>query len=106
MQNLFFGNPTFRETVSRANVMNLFPAASHRLLLILKTRGPQTMAELGVVLGITPAAVRSQLTKLAAEGLATATSEACGVGRPAQFWSLTSEGNAPSPTPMPISPCN
>jgi predicted ArsR family transcriptional regulator len=98
MQNLFFGNPTCREAVSRANVMSPFPVASHRLLVILKTRGPQTTAELGVVLGITRAAVRSQLTKLAAEGLAAATSEpTCGVGRPAQFWSLTSEGNARFP---------
>ena len=98
MQNLFFGNPTCRESVSRANVMSPFPAAWHRLLVILKTRGPQTVAELGVILGITPTAARHQLTKLAAEGLAAATSEpTCGVGRPAQFWSLTSEGNARFP---------
>ena len=98
MQNLFFGNPTCRESVSRANVMSPFPAASHRMLVILKTRGPQTVAELGVVLGITRTAARHQLTKLAAEGLAAAISEpTCGVGRPAQSWSLTSEGNARFP---------
>ncbi len=84
--------------VSRANVMSPFPAASHRLLGILKTRGPQTVAELGLILGITRTAARHQLTKLAAEGLAAATSEASlGVGRPRQFWSLTSEGNARFP---------
>jgi predicted ArsR family transcriptional regulator len=97
MQNHFFGTSTCREDVSRANVVSPFPAASHRLLIILKTRGPQTVAELGVVLGITCAAVRQKLTKLAAEGLAAAKEEPHGVGRPIQFWSLTSEGNARFP---------
>jgi predicted ArsR family transcriptional regulator len=97
MQNHFFGTATYREGVSRSNVMSPFPASAHRLLVILKTRGPQTVAELGMVLGVTRAAARQQLTKLAAEGLAAATAEASGVGRPTQFWSLTSEGNARFP---------
>jgi predicted ArsR family transcriptional regulator len=71
--------------------------ARDRLLVLLKTRGPQTAAALGTVLGITGEAARQQFLKLAAEGLVEATSEPHGVGRPAQVWGLTEKGHARFP---------
>jgi predicted ArsR family transcriptional regulator len=71
--------------------------AGDRLLLLLKTRGPQTAAGLGTVLGVTGEAARQQLAKLGAEGLVEATAEPRGVGRPAQVWCLTAKGNARFP---------
>ncbi len=70
---------------------------AQRLLLLLKTRGPQPSAELGAVLGITGEAARQQLIKLGEEGLVEAESEARGVGRPLQRWRLTASGNARFP---------
>jgi predicted ArsR family transcriptional regulator len=65
--------------------------------VLLKTRGPQTAADLGALLGVTGEAARQQLIKLAADGLVEATAEPRGVGRPAQVWSLTEKGNARFP---------
>jgi predicted ArsR family transcriptional regulator len=72
-------------------------SARARLLVLLKTRGPQTASDLGAALGITGEAARQQLVKLAAEDLVEATSEPRGVGRPAQVWTLTEKGNARFP---------
>ena len=58
--------------------------AADRFLVLLKTRGPQTAAELGKATGVTGEAVRQQLVRLAADGLVVATAEPRGVGRPAQ----------------------
>ena len=63
-------------------------APPDRLLFLLKTRGPQTAAELGARLQITPEAVRQQLLRLSDEGLVQAKSEVRGVGRPAQVYHL------------------
>lgn len=71
--------------------------AADRLLLLLKTRGPQTSAELGTALGITSEAARQQLFKLAGAGLAEPAARREGVGRPVQVWSLTALGNAQFP---------
>ncbi len=71
--------------------------AGERLLLLLKTRGPQTAADLGAALGVTGEAARQQLQKLAADGLVEATSEPRGPGRPARFWALTDKGHARFP---------
>jgi predicted ArsR family transcriptional regulator len=68
-----------------------------RILLILKTRGPQTAIELGAALGITDEAVRQQMTKLAGEGLVEGAAEVRGVGRPKQVWKLTAAGNGRFP---------
>jgi predicted ArsR family transcriptional regulator len=65
--------------------------------LLLKTRGPQTAADLGAALRITGEAARQQLLKLATDGLVEATSEPRGVGRPSQVWSLTDQGHARFP---------
>jgi predicted ArsR family transcriptional regulator len=71
--------------------------ASERLLVLLKTRGPQTAADLGAVLGITGEAARQQLVKLAGAGLVEANPRPHGVGRPAQVWCLTEKGHARFP---------
>ena len=71
--------------------------AADRFLVLLKTRGPQTTADLGKAAGVTAEAARQQLGRLAADGLVAATSEPRGVGRPAQVWGLTEAGNARFP---------
>src|SRR3954468_5675478 len=71
--------------------------AADRFLVLLKTRGPQTAAELGKATGVTGEAARQQLVRLAADGLVAATAEPRGVGRPAQVWGLTEAGNARFP---------
>jgi predicted ArsR family transcriptional regulator len=71
--------------------------ASERLLTLLKTRGPQTAADLGTAHGVTAEAARQQLVKLAADGLVEAAAEVRGVGRPVQLWRLTETGNARFP---------
>ena len=63
----------------------------------IKTRGPQTVSELGCATGVCGEAARQQLNRLAADGLVTATAEPRGVGRPAQVWRLTPAGNARFP---------
>jgi predicted ArsR family transcriptional regulator len=71
--------------------------AGDRLLVLLKTRGPQTAAVLGAALGITGEAARQQLVKLAADGLVEAAAAPHGVGRPAQLWGLTTKGHTRFP---------
>jgi predicted ArsR family transcriptional regulator len=68
-------------------VEELTPA--DRLLFLLKTRGPQTAADLGTRLQITAEAARQQLLRLSAEGMVSTKSEVHGVGRPAQVYHLT-----------------
>ena len=79
------------------NTSRVSRPAADRLLMLLKTRGPQTAAELGAAVGITGEAARQQLVRLAADGLILATSEPRGVGRPVQIWDLTAAGNARFP---------
>src|SRR5262245_43699214 len=71
--------------------------AADRFLVLLKTRGPQTAADLGKATGVTGEAARQQLVRLAADGLVVATAQPRGVGRPAQVWGLTEAGNARFP---------
>ncbi len=72
-------------------------ATGDRLLLLLKTRGPLTAADLAAILGISGEGARQQLGKLAEAGLVEATAEPRGVGRPAQVFALTSAGHARFP---------
>jgi predicted ArsR family transcriptional regulator len=72
-------------------------AAADRLLGVIKRQGPQRIAAIGVVLGITPEAARQQVTRLAADGLVVAETERSGVGRPTQRWHLTDAGHARFP---------
>jgi predicted ArsR family transcriptional regulator len=67
----------------------------NRILLVIKTEGPQRASDLGAPLGISSEAVRQQLAKMADEGLVEAVTEAAaGRGRPRQLWHLTATGNA------------
>src|SRR5882672_6303468 len=76
--------------MSSKSLENTVRPAADRFLILLKTRGPQTAADLGE-------ATRQQLVRLAADGLVRATAEPRGVGRPAQVWGLTGAGNARFP---------
>lgn len=62
---------------------------AERVLMALKMHGALSSAALGARLGTTGEAARQQLARLAEEGLVVASSEARGVGRPTQSWSLT-----------------
>jgi predicted ArsR family transcriptional regulator len=64
-----------------------------KFLKLLKTKGPQSSAELAAHLNITGEGARFQLTRMAEEGLVEAKQESKGVGRPTQIWSLTTKGN-------------
>lgn len=66
---------------------------AQRILMALKMYGPQTAPEIGKRLGTTGEAARQQLVRLAEDGLVAPHSEARGVGRPSQFWDLTTAGN-------------
>ena len=71
---------------------------ANRILLLIKTEGPQLAATVGTKLGISSEGARQQLTKMAEEGLVEAVSEATvGRGRPRQLWSLTPAGNQTFP---------
>ena len=72
-------------------------AAAGRLLGTIKRRGPQRIADIALVLGITPEAGRQQMTRLAADGLVAAETERRGAGRPTQRWHLTESGHARFP---------
>jgi predicted ArsR family transcriptional regulator len=76
-----------------ANPASADRPTSDRLLILLKTRGPQTAVELGAALGITDEAARQQLVKLASEDFVEASMENRGVGRPKQIWNLTAAGH-------------
>src|ERR1700746_3207708 len=83
--------------MSSDHLENTARPAADRFLVLLKTRGPQTAADLGKAAGVTAEAARQQLVRLAAEGLVLATGQPRGVGRPAQVWGLTEAGNARFP---------
>lgn len=66
---------------------------TNRFLMLLKTRGALTSADISKELGITSEGARLQLLKLTEEGLIQSTHESRGVGRPTQYFSLTELGN-------------
>ena len=68
-----------------------------QILFELKSRGPVTIHGLAGRIGISRQAVRVQLTRLAAEGLAAQTTAPAGIGRPRQAWSLTAKGHSRFP---------
>ena len=67
--------------------------ARDRVLLQLKTKGPQQAADLARMLEITPMAVRQHLAALEQEALVRHSDRRGGVGRPARIWELTPEAN-------------
>ena len=67
------------------------------ILLLLKTRGSQTVARLASKLELTPMAVRQHLDGLRDAGWVTFDEERHGVGRPRRIWRLTPAGDARFP---------
>ena len=64
--------------------------AEEGVLFQLKTRGPQTAAQVARRLDVTAMAVRQHLYRLNVEGLVEFNDERRKVGRPARVWRLTS----------------
>jgi predicted ArsR family transcriptional regulator len=64
-----------------------------RILFQLKTRGPQTAADVGARLDITAAGARQHLLKLEARDLVESEHRREGRGRPRQYWRLTQRGH-------------
>lgn len=83
--------------MSSDHLENSLRPAADRFLVLLKTRGPQTTADLAKAMGVTGEAARQQLARLAADGLVVPTVAPRGVGRPAHLWELTEAGNARFP---------
>lgn len=69
----------------------------HRVLFLLKTKGPLTAARLARRLGVTAMAVRQHLSVLRQKGLAGFTDERRKVGRPARLWTLTPKAHEQFP---------
>ncbi|MCZ8411781.1 transcriptional regulator [Achromobacter dolens] len=63
-----------------------------RVLMTLKTRGPQSVAVIAKALDVTAEAVRQQMARLHADGLVDSESRSAGRGRPTQIWFLTDVG--------------
>ena len=61
--------------MSSDHLENQARPAADRFLVRLKTRGPQTAADLAKAAGVTGEAARQQLVRLAADGLVVATAE-------------------------------
>ncbi|WP_205930559.1 helix-turn-helix transcriptional regulator [Rhizobium leguminosarum] len=73
---------------------NMRQSPANRILILIKTDGPQLAAAIGDALGISGEAARQQLSKMAEEGLVEpVTVAASGRGRPRQLWHLTTSGN-------------
>jgi len=68
-----------------------------RVLMTLKTRGPQSIAVIARAMDVTAEAVRQQMTRLHADGLVDAESRSAGRGRPTQIWFLTEAGHGRFP---------
>lgn len=71
--------------------------AADRILFQLKTRGPQTIGELGAHFSMTGEAARQHLAKLAEAGFVAAEDRRQGRGRPKRYWALTDAGHARFP---------
>ncbi|MDC9832707.1 helix-turn-helix transcriptional regulator [Rhizobium binxianense] len=73
---------------------NMRQSPANRILILIKTDGPQLAAAIGDALGISGEAARQQLARMAEEGLVEpVTVAAAGRGRPRQLWHLTAAGN-------------
>jgi predicted ArsR family transcriptional regulator len=70
--------------------MNHDARAEDGVMYQLKTRGPQTAAQVARRLGVTAMAVRQHLYRLKESGLVEFSDERRKVGRPARVWRLTS----------------
>lgn len=68
-----------------------------RILFRLKTRGPQTSADIAARLDMTAAGARQHLLKLEAARLVESEDRVEGRGRPRKYWLLTQQGHARFP---------
>jgi predicted ArsR family transcriptional regulator len=68
-----------------------------RILFHLKSRGPQTAADVAARLGMTVAGARQHLLKLLAAGLVESADSREGRGRPKKRWQLTERGHGRFP---------
>lgn len=73
--------------------MGLSVSSRDRILILIKTKGPQAVARLALQLGVTTMAVRQHLAVLAGEGLVDSIAERSKIGRPAMHWRLTAKSN-------------
>ncbi len=71
--------------------------SADRILFRLKTRGSETIANLGSAFGLTSEAVRQLLVKLEADDLVSFQDRREGRGRPKRLWSLTTLGHSRFP---------
>jgi predicted ArsR family transcriptional regulator len=77
---------------------NLSEPTAERILLRLKTHGPQSTTALAEAIEITAEAMRQQVQKLVDAGLLQGRTErSSGAGRPRQLWTLTRAGHARFP---------
>jgi predicted ArsR family transcriptional regulator len=68
-----------------------------RILYLLKSKGPQTAAQLAKRLGVTAMAVRQHLYRFGRDGLVAFTDQRRPVGRPVRVWRLTERAAARFP---------
>ena len=68
-----------------------------QILMLLKTRGPQTAQALAGLMGLTAMGVRRQLESAVDDGLVRFEDSPGKVGRPVRRWLLTESGNARFP---------
>jgi predicted ArsR family transcriptional regulator len=71
--------------------------SADRILLHLKTKGPQPAAQIAKRLGVTAMAIRQHLYTLRDGGLVTYEDERRKVGRPARIWRITEKAQARFP---------
>jgi predicted ArsR family transcriptional regulator len=72
-------------------------SSADRILFALKTRGPQSIGDLGERFSMTAEAARQQLVRLAEQELVEAVEHRNGKGRPRKLWRLTEAGDARFP---------
>jgi predicted ArsR family transcriptional regulator len=68
-----------------------------RILFSLKTRGPQSIGDLGAAFDMTAEAARQQLARMREQGLVKTSDERQPKGRPKKLWRLTAAGHARYP---------
>ena len=81
-------------TVEPEAPLAALPTTRRAILMAVKRAGSCTVADLAAQLGITAAAVRQQLMRLAEDGLVLHQSEGDGRGRPAHRYELTPSAEA------------
>ena len=78
-------------------IMEADAKTEDRILYLIKSKGPQTAAQLAKRLGVTAMAVRQHLYGFAKEGLVESSDERRPVGRPVRMWRLTEHAAARFP---------